>query len=398
MADLGATWERELLEQFSCLTAATDEEPHLNTADITSESSDNTTGLLHLSDEVLLVILRNLDPVSLLRLGSTCSLLFRVCSCNSLWTTHFQLCEQKWLKYRERCESCTSLIAILRLVQDKAHHSRQHTELESMYHQYVQCRFQWLFMYWLFRQPAPYNKQLRSIFLQWRKHSKRKVATWGETLCDVRYLASLHPITKDYWRGRLARGDERIQTVGNYFSMCKSLVAWILGRDWGRLKRRKVYEDTLEGVYLLLRREMQETLIEHERFWQVAKVQMTCVCTLEETAANYVNWKMIESLPYYKLYLVSGNSVYLDHVQGFLRRKRLIWDWIYLEENGWARQLLPESLYTLLDLHGDCVTAQLSRLMWLYLNSGQELFLQALKGMVLQCAQARLSHLNMLQA
>lgn len=79
-----------------------------------------------------------------------------------------------------------------------------------MYHQYVQCRFQWLFTYWLFRQPAPYNKQLRSIFLQWKKHSKRKVATWGETLCDVRYLASLHPITKDYWRGRLARGDESL--------------------------------------------------------------------------------------------------------------------------------------------------------------------------------------------
>lgn len=90
----------------------------------------------------------------------------------------------------------------------------EHTELESMYHQYVQCRFQWLFTYWLFRQPAPYNKQLRSIFLQWKKHSKRKVATWGETLCDVRYLASLHPITKDYWRGRLARGDE---TLGMLF-------------------------------------------------------------------------------------------------------------------------------------------------------------------------------------
>ncbi|RXN04252.1 oocyte-specific F-box [Labeo rohita] len=313
------------------------------------------------------------------------------------------------------------------------HQNSEHTELESMYHQYVQCRFQWLFTYWLFRQPAPYNKQLRSIFLQWKKHSKRKVATWGETLCDVRYLASLHPVTKDYWRGQLARGDESlgIQTVGNYFSMCKSLVAWILGRDWGRLKRRKVYEDTLEGVYLLLRREMQETLVEHERFWQVAKVQMTRVCTLEETAANYVNWKMIETLPYYKsvllesvcllshaylfiflffflrLYLVSGNSVYLDHVQGFLRRKRLIRDWIYMEENSWARQLLPESLYTLLEfdtkisqesLHGDCVTAQLSRLMWLYLNSGQELYLQALKGMVLQCAHACLGHLNALQA
>lgn len=61
----------------------------------------------------------------------------------------------------------------------------------------------------------------------------------------------------------------------------------------------QVYEDTLEGVYLLLR-EMQETLVEHERFWQVAKVQMTRVCTLEETAVNYVNWKMIATLPYYK--------------------------------------------------------------------------------------------------
>lgn len=50
-----------------------------------------------------------------------------------------------------------------------------------------------------------------------------------------------------------------------------------------------------------------------------------------------------------RLYLVSGNSVYLDHVQGFLRRKRIIRDWIYLEENIWARQLLPESLYTLLE-------------------------------------------------
>lgn len=50
-----------------------------------------------------------------------------------------------------------------------------------------------------------------------------------------------------------------------------------------------------------------------------------------------------------RLYLVSGNSVYLGHVQGFLRRKRLIRDWIYLEENTWARQLLPEQLYTLLE-------------------------------------------------
>ncbi|XP_065111812.1 uncharacterized protein [Paramisgurnus dabryanus] len=508
MADLSATWERELLEQFSGLTAATDEE---TAAEVSTENSDNNTGLLHLSDEVLLVILRNLEPMSLLRLGSTCSILFRICSCNSLWTRHFQdsfgvslsyaharcplsakiafrlvfmwrslfrnvhcnraLQEKlfieiplaphrywiQWLvleesvplpsvtlpcvdveklwginkdlfldKLQEKTEDCDSLkfewkelyhlalkhhgsITLVFLHVLSQHQDNDHTELESMYHQYVQCRFQWLFTYWLFRQPAPYNKQLRSIFLQWKKHSKSKVATWGETLCDVRYLASLHPITSDYWRGRLAGGDESlgIQTVENYFSMCKSLVAWILGRDWGRLKRRKVYEDTLEGVYLLLRREMQEKLVDRERFWQVAKIQMTRVCTLEETAVNYVNWKMIETLPYYKLYLVSGNAVYLDHVQGFLRRKRLIRDWIYLDENTWARQILPDQLYTLLEfdtkisqesLHGDSLTAQLSRLMWLYLNSGQEIYLQAVKGMVLQCAQASLSHLGTLVA
>lgn len=85
-----------------------------------------------------------------------------------------------------------------------------HTELVTMYHQYVQCRFQWLFSYWLFRQPAPFDRQLRAIFLQWRRHSKQKVANWGGTLCDVRYLASLHPITDDYWRGDLAGGDETV--------------------------------------------------------------------------------------------------------------------------------------------------------------------------------------------
>ncbi|XP_051954492.1 uncharacterized protein LOC127623958 [Xyrauchen texanus] len=509
MADLSTTWERELLEQFSCLTAASDEEIH--PLEVTSESSDNRTSLLHLSDEVLLVILRNLDPVSLLRLGSTCSSLFRVCSCNSLWTLHFQdsfrvslsytharcpvmaktafrlvfmwrslfrnihcnpaLQEKlfveiqltphkywiQWLvleesvplpsvrlpccdveklwgitrdlfqdKFKEKTEDCGTIKFEWRELYNFAlehhgsisqvfqhvlgqHQNIDHADLESMYHQYIQCRFQWLFTYWLFHQPAPYNKQLRSIFLQWKKHNKRKVATWGETLCDVRYLASLHPITKDYWRGRLARGDESvgIQMVENYFSMCKSLLAWILVRDWGRLKRRKVYEDTLDGVYLLLRREMQETLIEHERFCQVAKVQLTRVCTLEETAANYVNWKMIDTLPYYKLYLLSGNAVYLGHVKGFLRRKRLIRDWIYQEENTWSRQLLPDQLYMLLEfdtkisqesLHGDSVTAQLSRLMWLYLNSGQELYLEAVQGMVLQCARARLNHLSTLPA
>ncbi|TSP57603.1 hypothetical protein Baya_10450 [Bagarius yarrelli] len=257
----------------------------------------------------------------------------------------------------------------------KHHQSSDHSELESMYHQYTQCRFQWLFTYWLFRQPAPLNRQLRAIYLQWRKHCKTKVSTWGETVCDVRYLASLHPITSDYWRGKLARGDENIgiHTVGSYFSMCKSLVAWILGRDWGKLKRRKVYEDTLDGVYLLLKREMQERLVDHERFWQVAKVQMNRVCTLEETAVNYVNWKMIETLPYYK--------------------KRMLHDWIYLEENTWLRELLPDELFTLLEfhtkisqgnLHGASASARLSRLVWLYLHSGEQLYLQGVKQMVLQ--------------
>lgn len=102
-----------------------------------------------------------------------------------------------------------------------------------------------------------------------------------------------------------------------------------LGERSGRMSSLtchwQVYEDTLEGVYLLLRREMQETLIEHERFWQVAKVQMTRVCTLEETAANYVNWKMIETLPYYKSVLLESAlmlacSVCITHFL-FLSRK-----------------------------------------------------------------------------
>ena len=62
----------------------------------------------------------------------------------------------------------------------------------------------------------------------------------------------------------------------------------------------QVYEDTLAGVYLVLRREAWEGSVDHQRFWEVAKSQMSRVCTLEETAANYVNWKMIENLPYYK--------------------------------------------------------------------------------------------------
>ncbi|XP_062857557.1 uncharacterized protein si:dkeyp-114g9.1 [Trichomycterus rosablanca] len=499
MASHDSTWESELLEHLSCMSVSRDE----SWSEPEAPSSATAPGLLSLSDEVLMVILEHLEPVSLLRLGSTCSTMFRVCSCHLLWTQHFQdsfgvglpnatvaghtaktafrlvfmwralfrnihcnraLQEKlfaevpfpphaywtQWLvleehvplpaarlspgdveklwgvsrellkeKLAEKSEEDETLKFEWRELYNLAHahhgsvtmlfqhvlqqhQNNDHSELESMYHQYSQCRFQWLFTYWLFRQPAPFNRQIRSIFLQWRKHSKEKVATWGETLCDVRYLASLHPITSDYWRGRLARGDENIgiHTVGNYFSMCKSLMAWILGRDWGRLKRRKVYEDTLDGVYLLLKREMQERLVEHERFWQVAKVQMSRVCALEETATNYVNWKMIETLPYYKLYLVSGNGVYLAHVQGFLRRKRFLHDWIFLEENAWLRELLPDDLYTLLEydtkiaqgsLHGGSACAQLSRLVWLYLHSGERLYVEGVKEMVLQYAHARLA-------
>ena len=42
-------------------------------------------------------------------------------------------------------------------------------------------------------------------------------------------------------------------------------------------------------------------------------------------------------------------------------------------------------------LHGDSVSAQLSRVVWLYLNSGQQLYLEAVKGLVLQYAQAGLA-------
>ncbi|XP_076852085.1 uncharacterized protein LOC143504588 isoform X2 [Brachyhypopomus gauderio] len=506
MAHCTSTWECELLDQFSRLHGAEDQDTNTGQQTGSLADSDGTTGLLHLSDEVLIIILRQLDPVSLLRLGSTCSLLFRVCSCNSLWVRHFQdsfgvglphatvrtivaaktafrlvfmwralfrnvHCNRslqaklfaevpfpphrywtQWLVLEEcvplpsvrlPCGEVENLWGIPRdLFREKLHEELEegevlmfewrelynlalghhggvaevfqhvlnqhrcndHSELESMYHQYIQCRFQWLFTYWLFRQPAPFSRQLRAIYLQWRKHSKKKVAKWGGTLCDVRYLASLHYVTSDYWRGKLAQGDENvgIHTVVNYFSMCKSLVAWILGRDWGRLKRRKVYGDTLEGVYLLLKREMEETLVGHERFWQVAKIQMSRVCMLEQTAGNYVGWKMIEMLPYYKLYLVSGNSVYLEHVQGFLNRKRLIHDWVYLEENIWIRELLPDNLYSLLEfdtkilqgtLHGDTLRAQLGRLLWLYLHSGQQVYQEAVKGLVQQVCHVQLGYL-----
>uniref|UniRef100_A0A3B3SWG2 F-box only protein n=1 Tax=Paramormyrops kingsleyae TaxID=1676925 RepID=A0A3B3SWG2_9TELE len=398
MALLNGRWERELQEQISLLSAGSaesSEQPeHLGTG-------LTRIGLLHLSDEVLILILRQLDPVSLLRVGSTCRTMFRICSCSSLWTPHFQASfgvpfaaatcsvsakdgfrlifmwrtlykslhfnrslqeklfaeipfppDKYWIQWLvleetvplppvrlafgeietlwgiqtdllERKEQETadegtltlewselhrralqqhgSLAVVFQHVLNQ-HEPSDHRELEDLFYQYRRHRFHWFFSYWLFRQPAPLDRQLRTIYLQWRPHSRRKVSSWGSALCDVRYLASLHQVTADYWRGRLACGDEAagIQTVENYFSMCKSLVAWILGRGWGGLKRKKVYEDTLRGVYRLLRREMLDSLVERDRFWQVAKMQMCRVCTLAETAINYVNWKMIETLPYYK--------------------------------------------------------------------------------------------------
>ncbi|XP_063078362.1 uncharacterized protein si:dkeyp-114g9.1 [Engraulis encrasicolus] len=501
MALTDSSWEAELMEQFALLSATSVEVENKCETDVTQLDSAPDTLLLHLCDEVLMLILQELDPVSLLRAGSTCRLLFRLGSCNSLWKKHYQAsfeiqfptatcllsakkaysllvmwralfkslhCNRslqeklfgeipnppqkywiQWLvleetvplpsvtlpcvdieslwgvsqevlefKFKEKSEEGDNMSFEWKELYDMAveHHgslklvfqhvlnqqsTNDHTELESMHRQYSQCRFQWLLTYWLFRQPTPLDRQLRSIFLQWRSYRKSKVAAWGHTLCDTHYLASLHSITSDFWRGKLARGDETvgIQTVDNYFSMCKSLLAWILGRDWGTLKRKKVYEDTLEGVYLALRAEMWEGLVEHERFWQVAKLQMSRVCTLEETAANYVNWKMIEMLPYYKLYLATGNSIYLEQVKGYLRRKRLIHNWLYQEETTWARQLLPDQLFSLLEfdtkltqdcLHGDTVPAQLGRLLWLYLHSGHQLYLEAVKGMVLECAHATL--------
>lgn len=39
-------------------------------------------------------------------------------------------------------------------------------------------------------------------------------------------------------------------------------------------------------------------------------------------------------------------------------------------------------------LHGDTVGAHLSRLIWLYLHSGQQFYMDAMKGFVYECAYA----------
>jgi hypothetical protein len=86
---VSASTGAELHEQLALLSTTSAEAEEEN--DISQSSTGNYIGILDLSDEVLLLILRKLDPTSLLRLGATCCTLFRVCSCNSLWTKHFQV-------------------------------------------------------------------------------------------------------------------------------------------------------------------------------------------------------------------------------------------------------------------------------------------------------------------
>ena len=88
---LHVSWEHELQEQFSLLSATSVEVENKCEIDISQSGSTTNAYLLHLCDEVLILILRELDPMSLLRIGSTCRSLFRVSSCNSLWTQHFQV-------------------------------------------------------------------------------------------------------------------------------------------------------------------------------------------------------------------------------------------------------------------------------------------------------------------
>ncbi|XP_075056752.1 uncharacterized protein LOC142142848 [Mixophyes fleayi] len=280
--------------------------------------------------------------------------------------------------------------------------SECHEDMEWLYCQYNENRFQWLFSYLLFGLSKSSARQLQRIYLWWQRFDKKKVSRWGSTDCDIQYIASLHPLTHDFWNGKLANGDENIgiQTVENYFSMCKSLLAWILGRKWGRFKQKKVYKDTLEGVYRMLKFEAQVSMINHDQFWMVAKAQMSRICSLEKIAGNYVNWKLIDALPWYRMFMASGDPIYLEQLKGFMFRKRLINKWVLEQENLWVSNLLPESLFQLLEyetkiyedkLHGDTFGAHLSRLIWLYLHSGQQLYMDAMKGFVYECAYASYS-------
>lgn len=89
MACRSATLESKVLEQFCCLGVSSGDSMTGNEL----PDPDIKPGLLYLSDEVLIMILKRLDPVSLLRLGGACCRLFQVGSCDSLWTRHFRVCK-----------------------------------------------------------------------------------------------------------------------------------------------------------------------------------------------------------------------------------------------------------------------------------------------------------------
>ncbi|XP_075125623.1 uncharacterized protein LOC142198488 [Leptodactylus fuscus] len=460
--------------------------------------------LLDLSDELLLLILDLLDPLSLISVSGVCSTLYRVSNTDSLWAKHcrvvfgfdfkngcadftpkeaFKLLYMwktfygslpynrqfqdllfsrfppkkywvQWLSLEEIVplppiqlpdheieeiwgitkeqldekhkvtDETTEVVhnskymyqwkelRKLALVHHKGHSNVQlyvlkrmssecHENLEKFYYQYKKNRFQWLFSYWLHSHSRSFSKQLQEIYLLWQCYDKQKISQWGSTDCD-KYLASLHSITDDFWNGKLANGDENlgIQSVDNYFSMCRSLLAWILGRKWGTLKQKKVYHDTLKGVYRMMKHDLQVSVIDHNQFWIAAKIQMTRVSSLEKIAGNYVNWKMIDVLPCYRLFMDTGEPFYLQQIQDILFRKRLISNWIRQEENSWVCSFLPQSLLLLLEydtkiyeesLHQETVEAHLSRLIWLYLHSGQQLYVDAMKDIIL-CAVATMGH------
>nr|XP_015214009.1 PREDICTED: uncharacterized protein LOC102698264 [Lepisosteus oculatus] len=453
-------------------------------------------GLLDLSDEVLVLIFRRLDPFSLLRAGSTCRALLRVCSCSSLWRPLFQVsfgvsftaavnsislkdafrllymwrvlysslhCNAhlqkklfsetpkywvQWLvleekvplppvklpdyemeniwglkldclegRHREDAEEGET-DGILKFewkeLYDRAikHHGsfanvvqhvleqqikNDHSELEELYREYRRFRFLWHLTYWLFKQPKPVDRDLRNTFLQWKRYKRRKVASWGKAQCDVDYLAHLHHVTRDYIEGQLAKGDENVVSgklgvLDNHpgFSLLSPIP---FGKGYRKIK---VYTDTLDGVYMVLNKEMAVSGVNHYQFCQVAKVQMARVCKLEETAMNYVNWRMIDSTYYYKLFMLTGCDHLLIYLKAFLHRKRVVNDWILQDENAWARQKLPEKLYRLLQfetkiskgsLHGDHPFARLSRAIWIYLLYGEQLLMEDVKELVFQYAQ-----------
>uniref|UniRef100_A0A8C4RKN0 Si:dkeyp-114g9.1 n=1 Tax=Erpetoichthys calabaricus TaxID=27687 RepID=A0A8C4RKN0_ERPCA len=409
----GGEWEKMLIERLPVLPGLPSRSCRDEANTVGEPSQTSNTGLFHLSEEVLVFILRFLDPFSLLRAGSTCKRLFRICSCSSIWTRHCQaLFGVSFRTSPVSPKDAFRLLFMWRKLYQMLPCNRHFQK--KLLAEFPPPRYwiQWLVLEE--RVPLPPVKLpdfeieyiwgvKKECFDETHKEDSETCTgyifkyDWKElyhlTLLHHGSFGNLllHVLNRQNGNG--------IQTLENYFSMCKSLVAWILGRDWGRLKRRKVYHDTLEGVYRVLKTEMRTSLIDHDHFWQVAKVQMARVCKLEETAVNYVNWKMIDSGPYYRLYLVSGNSIYLEHIKGFLRRKRLISDWFLQDENLWVRHLLSEELCQLLEfdtkilegsLHGDTLSAHLSRIIWLYLHSGQELYMDAVKGFVLECAGARL--------